>query len=59
MNLGLYAKIVVNNLQADVKMLNGVLMFVETAKETEHFITKALNEPEQILNVLVLLIVKL
>jgi hypothetical protein len=37
-------------------MLSGVLLFVGTAKEIEHFTIKALKEPEQILNGLVLLI---
>ena len=40
-------------------MLSGVLLFVETAKETELFITKALNEQRQILKGLVLHIVNL
>ena len=59
MNLGLYAKIVVNNLQADVKMLSGVLIFVETANETEPIIIKALKELKQDLKDQELLIEKL
>lgn len=47
MSLGLYAKIVANNLQADVKTLNGVLIFVETANETEPITIKALKELKQ------------
>ncbi len=59
MILGLYVSIAVSNLLANAKMLSGVLLFVETAKETELFITKALNEQGQILKGLVLHIVNL
>ncbi len=59
MSLGWFASIVVNTLQVNEKMLNGVLLSAVIAEEIERFTTKALNVQEKTLKDHVLPIVNL
>jgi hypothetical protein len=56
MKPGLSASIVVSNLLANERMLNGVLLSVVITEETEHTTTKVLNVLVNALNDLELLI---